>query len=112
MGYTIHVAKVYEVKYGSNAYFKWKTDRINRFLYENCPSLQWDGDDVFTSERLEVPRKELSELIDKIVDNREYYETVRETWGFEESLEELIVIFSQWITDSDQRNDFVVLQWF
>lgn len=65
MGNKIHVAEVYQVKHHIFDNFNGKSDVINRMLAENCPGLSWEGEDVECSERLEVPRAELGDLIAK-----------------------------------------------
>jgi hypothetical protein len=112
MGYRIHCAEVYQVKYRATDHFCNKTEAINKLLYDQCPEITWDGEDISCSERLEVPRAELATLIGRIVNNPTYFEKWRDTWGIAESLNEIICIIACWIAESDQRNDYVVLSWY
>ncbi len=112
MGYRLHVAEVYQVKLHSQDYFNGSSTDINRMLHENCPGLSWEGEYVESSERLEVPRAELADLIAKIADGREGFNKWAQSHGIKETADEMIRIIAEWIANSDQRNDFVVLIWY
>ncbi len=112
MGYRIRVAEVYQVKHHVFDNFGGNSEAINRMLAENCPGLSWEGEDVEYSERLEVPRSELGDLIAKIASDREDFEKWAKLHDIEESADEVIAIIAKWISFSDQRNDFVVLSWY
>lgn len=112
MGYRIHVAKVYQVEHCQFDNFNNNSEAINRMLAEHCPGLSWEGEDVEVSERLEVPRSELGELIAKIASDKEDFEKWAKLYDIEESADEVIAIIAKWIAFSDQRNDFVVLSWY
>lgn len=108
----IHVAELYQVKYHAIDNFSNKQDIINRLLYDECQDLSWQGEDVESSEQLEVSRKDLSNLIAKICYNRRGYEIWREKTSIKESLDEIIGIIAKWMAFSDPRNEYVVLTWF
>lgn len=112
MGAKIHVAEVYQVKHHIFDNFSNKQDVINRLLHNECPDLSWQGEDVECSEHLEVYRYDLANLIAKICYNRRDYEMWRKENQIEESLDDIIGIFAKWMAFSDQRNDFVVLNWY
>lgn len=112
MGAKIHVAEVYQVKHHIFDNFSNKQDIINRLLYNECPDLSWQGEDVESSEHLEVTRTNLSGLIAKMVYNRREYEIWREKNQIEESLDTIIGIIAKWMALSDPRNDYVVLNWY
>lgn len=112
MGYRLHVAEVYQVKHHSRVYFNGSSTDINRMLHENCPGLSWDGEDVECSERLEVPRAELADLIAKIADDREDFNNWAQLHDIDVTADKMIRIVADWISNSDQRNDFVVLTWY
>lgn len=112
MGYRIHVAEVYQVKHCTFDDLKCKQDAINRLLYEHCPSMSWDGEDVDCSERLEVPRAELADLIGWVASSKEQFAEWAKLHQIEETSEQMIAIIAKWISFSDQRNDYVVLTWF
>ncbi len=105
------MAEVYQVKHHIFDNFNGKSDVINRMLAENCPGLSWEGEDVECSERLEVPRAELGDLIAKIASDKEDFEKWAKLYDIKESADEFIAIIAKWIAFSDQRNDFVVLSW-
>ena len=112
MGTKIHVAEVYQVKHHIFDNFSNKQDVINRLLYNECPDLSWQGEDVESSEHLEVTRTDLSELIAKMVHNRQEYEIWRKINKIEESLDTIIGIIAKWMAFGDPRNDYVVLIWY
>lgn len=112
MGYRIHVAKVYQVENCQFDNFNNKSEAINEMLAENCPGLSWEGENAEYSERLEVPRSELGDLIAKIASDKEDFEKWAKLHDIEENADEVIAIIAKWIAFSDQRNDFVVLSWY
>lgn len=81
-------------------------------LYKYCPSLSWEGEDIECSERLEVPRSELADLIGKIANNREDFEKWLKIHMIDITVDKFIRYIAEWIAFSDQRNDFVVLTWY
>lgn len=111
MGYRLHVAEVYQVQAHKRDYFNNQSADINRMLAENCPGLSWEGEDIETSERLEVPRSELADLIGKIVSGRENFDEWLKFHDINVTVDEFIRYIAEWIANSDQRNDFVVLYW-
>lgn len=111
MGYRICVAEVYQVRNHLFDDFNGKSEAVNRMLAENCPGLVWEGEDVECSERLEVPRAELGDLIAKIASDKEDFEKWAKLYDIEESADKAIAIIAKWMSFSDQRNDFVVLSW-
>lgn len=111
MGYRLHVAEVYQIQAYKRDYFNGQSVDINRMLAENCPGLSWEGEDLETSERLEVPRSELADLIGKIVDDREDFDKWLKLYDIGVSVDEFIRFIAEWIANSDSRNDFVVLYW-
>ena len=112
MGNRIHVAEIYQVSNSNSAHFSNRSVEINRLLFENCPGLAWEGEDVECSERLEVPRDELADLIGKIVDRRDDFSKWLNEHDIDCTADNLIRIIAGWISMSDQRNDFVVLTWY
>ena len=112
MGIKAHVAEVYQVKHRIYDNFSGKQDVINRLLYKECPDLNWQGEDVECAEQLEITRADLANLIAKICYNRRDFELWREENQISETLDDIIGIFAKWMAHSDQRNDFVVLNWY
>lgn len=112
MGCRIHVAEVYEVRHNSSDAFSNRTTDVNRMLHENCPNLTWMGEDVESSERLQVPRSELADLIGKIVADREDFDKWLKLYDIRETVDDVLRIIAGWIAKSDQRNDFVILSWY
>lgn len=111
MGTRIHVASTYQVEHIVSDNFSNQMIEINHFLYENCPGLDWEGDDVCCSTRLEVPRSDLGKLIGKILKHKDEFEK----WSkdvIRMSVDEFVTVLASWISNSDQRNEFVVLTWF
>lgn len=112
MGYKIHVAEVYQVTHRAFDCFSNKQDVINRLLYEECSDLSWLGEDIDSSEHLEVYRFDLANLIAKMVYNRREFEIWREKNQIEESLDTIIGTIAKWMALADPRNDYVVLTWY
>ncbi len=112
MGRRIHIAEVYQVKHLSFDCFNNMQGVINRLLYTECPDLSWQGEDIESSEHLEVYRTDLANLIAKICNSRLEFEFWREVNKIEESLDTIIVIIAKWMALSDPRNEYVVLNWY
>lgn len=112
MGYKLHVAEVYQVRNSISDAFSNRSAEVNRMLHENCPDLTWMGEDVESSEQLKVPRSDLADLIGKIVADREGFDKWLKLYDIQESVDDVIRIIAGWISKSDQRNDFVVLNWY
>ena len=112
MSISIHVASTYQVEHAVLGSFCNKKSQINRFLSENCPGLDWEGEDVCYSTHLEVPRSDLGNLIGKITKDRDDFEKWAKKVDIRMSADEFICVIASWISDSDQRNEFVVLSWF
>lgn len=114
MGHKLHVAEVYQVKHHSRDYFNdSSTDWCNFMLLDYCPGLSWEGNCVLeNATRLEVPRTELANFIAKIADDREGFNKWAQSHDINETADEMIRIIAEWIANSDQRNDFVVLTWY
>ena len=110
MGYRIHVATTYQVKYEFGD-FSNKSEFINRLIAENCPSASFNDDYPTFATSIEVPRAELAMLSGKIAKEREKYEPIF-AQELNDTVDNVIFTISSWIAYSDQRNDYVVLQWF
>lgn len=110
MGYRIRVATTYHVKYEFGD-FSNKSEFINRLIAENCPFASFNDDDPTFATSIEVPRAELAMLAGNIAKEREKYKPIFEK-ELNNTVDNVIFAISSWIAYSDQRNDFVVLQWF
>ena len=106
----IHVATTYQVKYEFGD-FSNKSEFINQLIAENCPSATFNEDDHLYADSIEVPRAELAMLAGKIAKEREKYEPIF-AQELNYTVDNVIFAISSWIAYSDQRNDYVVLQWF
>lgn len=111
MGIRLHVAEVYQVKEHSRTYFNNQNADINQLLYKKCPELSFEGDAVECSERLEIPRCELANLIRKIVEDKEAFELWAKKHCLDVTADKMIGYIAEWSANSDQRNDFVVVIW-
>lgn len=111
MGYRIHCSPVYQVTYG-NGYFSHKSEAINRLLRDISEDISYEGEDVETAERLEVPRADLAHLIGKITTDREWFVEWLKRNSIDCTPEDFITVLCEWISNSDPRNDYVVLTWF
>lgn len=113
MGLKIHVAEIYQVRYHtSSVSFINQQEVVNRLLFNYCPGISYSGDDVTYAERIEVPRDELAKLVAIIVCNAPDFERKVKEYGGNIKAKDAISVIAKWIADSDQRNDFVVLEWF
>lgn len=114
MRHRLHVAEVYQVKHHSRDYFNCSSSgEINMMLLDNCPDLSWDdGSVIENAERLEVPRAELANFIAKIANDREGFNKWAQFHDIDVTADKMISIIAEWIANSDQRNDFVVLTWY
>ena len=107
----LHHSPIYQVTYGGG-HFSYQTAELNYYLHDNCHGAHFDGESIETAERIEIPRAELANLIAKICYNRREHEQWLKDNGINCTVDEMIVIISRWIAESDQRNDYVVLTWF
>lgn len=110
MGYCIHYSPVYQVTYGGGD-FGNHTAEINRLLKENSEDISFEGDDIECSERLEVPRADLANLVSKIAGDRDNFNEWLKCNSIDSTPEKFITILCKWIANSDPRNDYVVLTW-
>lgn len=110
MGYKIHVATTYQVKYEFGDLSN-KSEFINRLIAENCPFASFNEDDDRDADSIAVPRAELAMLAGKIAQEREKYEPVF-AQELNDTVDNVIFAISSWIAYSDQRNDYVILKWF
>lgn len=106
----IHCSPVHQVTYG-DGYFSGYTAEINRLLKENSRNLHYDGDDIDSAERLEVPRVDLVALIAKITNDMRKFDEWLAKRGLHCTPLQFIGILCDWVANSDQRNDYVVLTW-
>lgn len=111
MGYRIHCSPVYQVTYG-NGYFSHNTAAINLLLQSISEDISYEGEDIEAAERLEVPRADLAHLIGKIANDREWFVEWLKCNSIESTPEKFITVLCEWISNSDPRNDYVVLTWF
>lgn len=114
MGYRLHVATTYQVKYDYHVTpFDHKSGEVNRFLQEHCPDMSWEdgreSGEFATS--LEISKVELGNLIGWIATHREEYAEWAKENGIDESADKFIEIVAYWIANGDYRNDFVALYW-
>ncbi len=110
MGKCIHCSPVYRVTYG-NGYFSNHIAEINRLLQAISDNISYDGEDIECAERLEVPRADLAHLIGKITNDREWFVGWLNRHSIDATPEYFITVLCEWISNSDPRNDYVVLTW-
>lgn len=111
MGYRIHCSPVYQVTYG-NGYFSHNTAAINSLLQSVSEDISYEGEDIEAAERLEIPRADLAHLIGKITNDREWFVEWLKRNSIDSTPEYFITVLCEWISNSDPRNDYVVLTWF
>lgn len=111
MGYRIHFSPIYQVNYGGG-HFSHHTAELNRLLYEHSEDISYEGEDIECAERISVPRADLANLIGWISSNRDDFSQWLKKYQFDCNPDEFICIICEWISQSDPRNDYVVLTWF
>lgn len=111
MGYRLHVAKTYRVEYG-DGYFNHCTETINTIISELCPCAYFDGEQKDFSTRIEINREELQEAVQTIKNDTEYYDRLLSSRRVDYNATEFADILQHYLKESDQKNDFVVLEWF
>lgn len=107
-----HVAKKYTIEYCDSCLNGLQSE-INRLLYNHIGGFSYSGEDVECAEHIEVSREELRDLIDELRCKPQmlnHYDT--EFASHEYSVDELTGIFEKWISESDQDNSFIVVDWF
>lgn len=107
----LHVSPIYQVTYG-DGHFSCMQTEINNLLLKHCEGTHYDGDSIDCAERLEVPREELIGLLYEIAKDKADFAKWLNLYSFKYTVDEFIVIVSEWIAQSDPRNDYVVLTWF
>lgn len=112
MGYRLHTAKTYKVEWDYNGYFNHCTEAINELIAELCPCAFFDDEQKCFSSRIEINRDELQEAVQSIKNDTEYYDRLLYARNIDYNAEEFADILQHYLKDSDQRNDFVVLEWF
>lgn len=108
MGYRLHYATTYQVKYGGG-FFNHKT-KINQLLADKCDA-SYNNDMPEYSDYLEVEREELMKLVQDIKNNPKEYENYLSANDWDYTSEDLVKIFEEMIQRSDQSNTFIILQW-
>lgn len=111
MALRIHHSPVYQVTYGGG-YFGNRMAEINRLLYDHSSDIQFHGEDVESSEWLAIPRADLVMLIAEIANDKESFCGWLKSHSVDTTTEGFISIICKWLTESDPRNEFVVLTWF
>lgn len=112
MGYRIHVCTTYNVEHSIYGRYSHCNESLNSILAENCPTISYDGEYPQYAEHLEVSRIDLANFIGKLANERpKYEEWCKENLGGE-TLDGFIQEIARWIADSDQSNEYVVLDWF
>lgn len=107
----VHVSPTYQVTYG-DGHFRCMQAEVNNLLNEHCEGVHYDGGEIDCAERLEVPRTALVMLIAKIAEDKEDFAKWLNLYSFDCTPDEFINIVSGWISESDPRNEYVVLTWF
>lgn len=113
MGIKAHVAKTYRIEYGKEN-LNHCQPVINRLLYGSCGGFSFSGEDVETAEHIEVSREDLRDAIEvfkgypDIIGNLLMKHAVNKAY----TLQYIIESLESWLTDSDQTNSFIVVDWF
>lgn len=112
MGFSCHVAKLYQVEYGYACFSGSEQEYVNSTLNDLCPGL-WHSDEcVGTSQDLEVPKDELKTAIKEIEKNKENFNQEIKDMGLNLSAEDMISSLKALLDSGDPDNDFIRLAWF
>lgn len=113
MGYRLHYATTYKVKYDGGD-FSHHAYEINSLLQELCPNM-WDNNDIDTgyADELEITREDAQEAIKTL---EKWHEEVEEVpvWMQNERYTYLDIaeFLKEALEHSDQENDYIRFAWF
>lgn len=113
MGKRLHVAKKYEIEYSSSLGFNYKVAEFHKLLTALGISYNgesWDDD-------VEVYREDFKQGLDKLknydkLDAGEKKEIDKALSETDEPVEEILKIMERLLTESDQKNDYILLAFF
>ncbi len=113
MGLRLHVARKYEIEYSSSFGFNYKVVEFHNLLTALGISYNgesWDDD-------VEVNRENFKQGLDKLktydkLDTGEKTEIDEALSELDEPVEEIIEIMERLLTESDQKNEYMLLSFF
>lgn len=113
MGLRLHVARKYEIEYSSSFGFNYKVVEFHNLLTALGISYNgesWDDD-------VEVNRENFRQGLDKLktydkLDAGEKTEIDEALSELDEPVEEIIEIMERLLTESDQKNEYMLLAFF
>ena len=115
MSRQLHFGKTYQVKYGYGGLYGSDGqdalyDIFSMFEIEN------NAEDIYTDD-YEVEREELKRLKQMLIDKDEKYqeneaELLESLKKAELTLDEYIDVLDKLITESDQKNEYVLISWY
>lgn len=113
MGLRLHVAKKYEIEYSSSFGFNYKVVEFHNLLTALDISYNgesWDDD-------VEVNREDFRQGLDKLksydkLDAGQRTEIDEALNELDEPVEEIIEIMERLLTESDQKNEYMLLAFF
>lgn len=113
MGHRLHVARKYEIEYSSSFGFNYKVVEFHNLLTALGISYNgesWDDD-------VEVNRENFRQGLDKLktydkLDAEERTEIDEALSELDEPVEEIIEIMERLLTESDQKNEYMLLSFF
>lgn len=112
MGFSCHVAKLYQVAFGYACFSGSEQKYVNSTLHDLCPEL-WHSDEyVGTSQDLEGLKDELKTAIKEIENNKEKFNQEIKDMGLNLPAEDMISSVKAMLENGDPNNDFIRLSWF
>ena len=113
MGQKLHVARKYEIEYSSSFGFNYKVVEFHNLLTALGISYNgesWDDD-------IEVNRDDFKQGLDKLksydkLDEEERTKIDETLSEIDEPVEEIIEIMERLLTESDQKNEYMLLAFF
>ena len=113
MGLRLHVARKYEIEYSSSFGFNYKVVEFHNLL--TALGISYNGDSW--DDDVEVNRENFRQGLDKLktydkLDAGEKTEIDEALSELDEPVEEIIEIMERLLTESDQKNEYMLLSFF
>lgn len=111
MGYRLHAATKYEIKYG-NGNFSYLTEAMNSLIKTLCPSVWYNEEYIGSSSTLEVDKEEWENAIKTL--ESEYTDAMLPTTLLAEGygVSDIVKAFKNILSEADTSDGYVHLKWF
>ncbi len=111
MGYRLHAATKYEIKYDSGN-FNYLTEEMNRLIAALCSSVWYNDVLVDSSDSLEVDKDEWENAIKTL--ESEYTDAMLPTTLLDEGygVSDIVKVFKSILSEADTTDGYIHLEWF